>query len=233
MGIDWSNRLTLVCMASLSAAGSGCAGGAVKPDTEGGQWREALAKFAEGHLAHSAWGPSHARRVIKLSLELASEERLTVDEEVLFAAGYLHDLGAIEPYRVAAVDHAARSVSLCGDVLVSLGFPAAKIPLVQEVIRGHMFDATPGTSSEARCFHDADALDFLGAIGLVRLVSLTERHRWAPDLAGAIEKVRSGAQNLPSAVVTAAARRRAVERAAETSAFLAALARESGEFHDL
>ncbi|MGE5506953.1 MAG: HD domain-containing protein, partial [Chitinophagales bacterium] len=125
-------------------------------------WRERLTRLAK-ELSHPAWGFDHGERVFRLALDLAGEE--TLDEEALFAAARLHDTGAFAPYRRPRCDHALRSVEVAPDLLAGAGFPMEKVALVQEIIRGHMFDAEPGPSREAVFFHDADTLDFLGAVG--------------------------------------------------------------------
>ncbi len=52
-------------------------------------------------------------------------------------------------------------------------------------------------SPEAIVFHDADTLDFLGTIGLVRIVGLTDHHGWTPNLPGAIDTLKGWTHELP------------------------------------
>src|SRR4051812_40196937 len=91
-------------------------------------WKHAVYEFAGKNLQHSAWGLEHAERDYQLALRLAKDDGLTVDHDVIFAAAFLHDMGALAPYMKEGVDHAERSADLVGGVLQERGFPAAKIP---------------------------------------------------------------------------------------------------------
>lgn len=189
-------------------------------------WKRTLLDWA-GKLEHPAWGFIHSERVYRLTLHLAAEEGLTVDEDALFAAAYLHDAGAIEPYRLEGVDHAVRSAEMAAEVLPDFGFPREKAPLVVEIIRGHMYDAEPGQSHEAILFHDADALDFLGVIGIARLLAVTGRDSWTPDLNHSIAVIKGFSRDLPSSLRTTAARKIGEARRREMDSFLSALSVET------
>ncbi len=164
-------------------------------------WQQRLVDICEEH-PHPAWGPAHVRSVLALSTELASTEGLDVDTDALFAAAYLHDLGAHAPYSVEGEDHAEVSVKVARDILADTDFPAEQIPLVAEIIAGHMFYAEPGSSAEARVFHDADVLEFLGAIGCARMISVVGIDDWTPDLPTAVGLLRQFAEELPESLVT-------------------------------
>lgn len=186
-------------------------------------WKRRVYAWVGANARHSAWGVAHAERNYAMALELARKESLAVDADVLFAAAFLHDVGAIEPHRKAGVDHAVRSVELLEVTLVPTGFPAAKLDAVKATILGHMYTADPAASAEARVFHDADTLDFLGAIGAARILSLTTRHPWAETVAGAVATLRGFSTELPPALTTEAAKAVAPGRVAELDAFLDAL----------
>ena len=191
-------------------------------------WRERLLAFANAHLQHSAWGLAHAQRDYELTLRLAEAERVPVDSDAIYAAAYLHDMGAFPEFAQAGVDHGVRSGQLVGEQLRAIGFPTDKIALVQEIVEHHMYYHTPGTSPEAVLFRDADTLDFLGAIGIARIFSITTRHRWAPDLPTAIATIRQNAKELPASLHSATARREAEGRVAKMRRFLDAIDAEVG-----
>ncbi|MGE5509090.1 MAG: HD domain-containing protein [Chitinophagales bacterium] len=184
-------------------------------------WRERLTELAR-ELKHPAWGYDHGERVYRLALDLAGGE--PIDEAALFAAARLHDLGAFAPYRQIERDHALRSAEVAPQLLAEAGFPAGKTALVQEIIRGHMFDAEPGPSREAVFFHDADTLDFLGAVGAARLLAVVGLDDWTPDLPAAVALLRRFALELPARVHSSRARDLARTRQAELNSFLEALA---------
>lgn len=202
-------------------------------------WREDLLAFRR-RFTHPAWGVAHSERVYALALELFEAESgregaraQRLDREALFVAAHLHDLGAFPPYRQAGVDHAARSVQAAPGILAGLGFPAEGIPLVCEIIAGHMFDAEPGPSREAVLFHDADTLDFLGAIGVTRVLSIVGQDDWAPDLRHAVDLLRRFSRDLPERLHTPLAQEVGRRRQAEMDAFLSALAGETGGLQHL
>lgn len=159
-------------------------------------WRTKLLEFAEAEVKHPAWGLDHSKRNFAVSTQLARLEHLNVDEDVLFAAALLHDLGGLPGHAQPGVDHAERSAAIAPAILLERGFPPEKVEAVKEVILAHRYyGSTTPTSPEAIVFHDADLLDFLGSIGLARLASTTGRD--TPDLRSAVEL----AKNVRTAVV--------------------------------
>ena len=192
-------------------------------------WKERLLALAEG-LKHPAWGIAHSRRVHELAMQLACERNEEIDEDALFAAAYLHDIGAFEPYKRAGTDHAERSAQVVRELLESFGFPEESIPLVQGIIRRHMFYENPTAPIEAILFHDADTLAFMGAIGVTRLLSIVGLDDWAPDLPTAVRLIESFSQGLPERLHTPEAQRVGEVRKAEMIAYLSSL---SGQTHGL
>lgn len=190
-------------------------------------WKEAVFKFATEKLQHSAWGVSHSERDYLMASRLAAESKLTIDTDVLFAAAFLHDVGAFDAFRKDGVDHTDRAAELAPDILAGAGFPAAKAPAVQDAVRNHMYYRANAGNPEAIVLHDADTLDFLGAIGVARIMSLTTRHRWATDLATAVKTIEGFNTDLPPKLMTNAARKLAPGRVAESKAFLESLKAET------
>jgi len=190
-------------------------------------WRTRLEAYAVTKLDHPAWGVSHARRNYKLTLELARAEGARVDADALLAASWLHDMGAIEGFSRPGVEHMARALELLDERLLDAGFPMEKAPLVRAIVGRHMYSSdASGQPPEAVLFRDADTLDFLGAIGVVRIFALTGRHRWATDADVAEATLRRHAAELPARLSSASARRIGAERVREMAAFLDALAAE-------
>ena len=186
-------------------------------------WRRAVHEHATTHLQHPSWGVRHAERNYVLGLGLAEAEGLPVDGDVLFAAAFLHDWGGIAPFAVAGMDHAARSVELAEPFLTDAGFPMTKFPAVRAAILGHMYDKEP-EGPEAIVLHDADALDFLGALGAARLLAATGD---APDYDLALRRIERFAADIPPRLKTTAAREMAASRVAVMTDFLAEVRRET------
>ncbi len=214
--------LSMLVVATLVATSTTAARPAPRAD-----WRETIRTFAEAHLQHTAWGPAHGRRDYETTLMLARAEGITVDEEALYAAAYLHDMGGLPPYAKPGVDHGDRSIQLVDSILQDAGFPMAKAPLVKEIIDHHQYYRPADTVAVAMLFRDADILDFLGAIDIARIISLTTRERPATDLSHAIQAIKQQMNDMPGRLQSAAGKREGQRRVAEMKAFLDALSAES------
>lgn len=182
-------------------------------------WKEALHAFL-GEFSHPAWGTGHSRRVYDLALRLAEQEGVAVDAECLYAAAHVHDLGALEPYREEGVDHIERSLQAAPAILSQVGFDMDRYDRVAGCIGGHMFYTRPENWPEDIVFHDADTLDFMGDIGIARVLSIVGKDEWAPDLPSAIDLVRRFRLELPDTLVTASAGFIAKARRTEMERFL-------------
>ena len=196
-------------------------------------WRDNIRTFAEAHLQHTAWGPAHGRRDYAMTMALAKAEGIAVDTDALYAAAYLHDMGGLPPYAIPGVDHGDRGIQVVDTVLHEAGFPMEKAALVKEIIDHHQYYRPPDTVAVAILFRDADILDFMGAIDVARIVSLTTREKFTPDLPHAIDVVRQQLHDMPGRLQTAAAKREGERRAAEMQQFLDALAQETDSLRSL
>jgi len=85
-----------------------------------------LRSFAAEHFKQPAWGYSHSSRDYALARDLAASDGVTIDDDVLFAAAYLHDMAAFEPWADPNADHADVAARLVHTVLEGTGFPMAK-----------------------------------------------------------------------------------------------------------
>src|SRR5271168_1158655 len=68
-------------------------------------WHATVREFAAKHFKNPAWGYSHCRRDYALARELAAADHVTLDDDVLFAAAYLHDMAAFKPWEKPKLDH--------------------------------------------------------------------------------------------------------------------------------
>jgi uncharacterized protein len=117
----------------------------------------------------------HVRRVARLAETLADEcaaDGSDVDENVLFSAVWLHDVGRAKEDRGEIGDHAEWGAAEAGRILADLGADPETVEAVQHCIRAHRYsnDVEPETP-EARILSDADNLDALGAVGIARVFS--------------------------------------------------------------
>ena len=80
--------------------------GAPAADAASRDWHETVRQFAKQHLKSPAWGYSHSVRDYRVARQLAAEDGVALDDDVLYAAAYLHDMAAFAPYEKPDVDHA-------------------------------------------------------------------------------------------------------------------------------
>jgi HD superfamily phosphodiesterase len=218
------------CLAVLTAATLARAG--TSQPAAGESWRVSVRQFADTHLKHPAWGVSHSTRDYELAKSLAAADQVTLDDDVLFAAAYLHDVAAFVPYEKAGVDHADQGALIVDTFLVNTDFPRAKIEAVRGAIRTHMFARDP-VGPEAIYLHDADALDWLGAIGVARIFALVDPNGGQPDGPAAVKMLQRNLAQVPPRIISKAGRAQSEVRVRELEQFLRELAAESTQFGTL
>ena len=223
----------LVAITVLNLATAAVAADVPTPSIEHtGDWRASVHRFVEANLKHPAWGLSHSVRDYELAKELAAADRVTLDDDVLYAAAYLHDVAAFAPFRKPDVDHQDEAARIVESMLAGTGFPMSKIEAVRGAIRTHMYGRDP-VGPEAIYLHDADALDWLGAIGVARVFGLVDPNGGAPNGPTVVKRLESNLATVPARVVSKAGKARAPQRARELEEFLRALRAESADLRTL
>ncbi len=122
-----------------------------------------------------AHGWEHVSRVYTLALLIA--EREGGNRFIIGMAALLHDLGRTAP-RTETAHHADLSVSLATTLMRAHSVPQTQQGAILHAIIAHSFSrkVEPQTL-EARIVRDADRLDGLGAIGILRwAITATVRH---------------------------------------------------------
>ena len=174
---------------------------------------------------------SHQPRLYALTREVGAGQRY--DDDVVFAAVWLHDLGVFvghrpeNPAALAAWDCVAYAMQMAPGVLETVGFPQEKIPAVVEVIRTHQPQEKPATL-EGVIVRDADILEQLGATGILRTVckiGRDTRFRTFPD---ALRVLQKNADTLPEQLALPTSRHLAKPRLQALQNFLAAAQAEQG-----
>ena len=193
------------------------------------EWKQTVYDFVSENLQHTAWGLAHSERdyLYLLALELAEREGLELDLDVLFAAAFLHDLGAFQPYAARGSDHSQVSADSMAEVLEPAGFPMEKLPLVQGAALAHMYYSPVPDEPHAQALHDADTLNFLGAVGITRIISLTTREGLAQTLPTAIDTLENMGQQLPNTLVLESSKQMGEERLNEMQSFIGSLREQS------
>lgn len=151
---------------------------------------------------HPVWGYSHCLRVHALAEELAASERLSYDPEILRIAVLLHDIGLYKAYTLReAPDHAKRSAAVAERILKDHDFPPQATRVVLDAVEHHPPGTAPGTTTEAALLKDAVALDYLGAIGLSRVLAMVGVEEDVPDIPAAIWHAESLRRRIPDLLV--------------------------------
>lgn len=194
-------------------------------------WREQMFAFVrENALPVEKYG--HQPRLYQLTRELG--ETLQYDDEVVCAAAWLHDLGVFAGHRPEDPDELARWDSVayaCEKVpglLLGWGFPQNKLEAVLGCIRTHQPQHTPRTT-EATILRDADILEQLGAVGILRTVCKVGRDTRFQTFSEAVASLRRAQDTLPQLLCLPTARALAAERIAILRAWLAAVEAEAGD----
>ncbi len=159
---------------------------------------------------------------------------LVYDDDIVFAAAFLHDIGVFvghrpeEPAALAGWNHVEYASQYAPPLLRELEFPEEKIALVVRVIGQHQPRDTP-ESLEATILRDADILEQLGAIGILRAVAKTGRDTRYPTFTPVIAFLKRSLRELPPAIRLETTRALAEPRIASLEAFLQAVDAEAGE----
>jgi len=196
-------------------------------------WHATVRQFAKKHFKNPAWGYSHSERDYALARSLAASDHITLDEDVLFAAAYLHDIAAFAPWGGdEPPDHSDVGADVVGTILKDTGFPMSKLDAVRAAIRTHMYYREP-VGPEAIYLHDADALDWLGAIGVERIIALADPKGGDPDGPKVVKMLQDNLDQVPQRVVSPAGRAMVGQRKSELVEFLKELKSETADFRTL
>lgn len=131
------------------------------------------------------WGYPHVCRVLRLVQEIGAG--MIYDENVILYAAYLHDWGAFPRYRQASVDYALRSRQIAEkEILPNTNLSRSAQQAVLDAIDLHDYRDQRPAAGEALLLREADMLDMLGVIGILR------EFGWGPnDLKACSERVLS------------------------------------------
>jgi uncharacterized protein len=194
-------------------------------------WRTALYDYI-----HTQAQPrekfGHQPRLYALCRRIGSTE--TYDDDIVYAAVYLHDLGVFTGHRpedleqLKAWDNTAYAIAQTPDLLRNFGFPEVKIAAVQDAIRTHQPHHTP-QSMEAIILRDADLLEQLGAVGILRTVCKVGRDTRFQTFTQAVAALQKAVDSLPALLLLPQSQMLAEPRIRVLRAFLEATQEEAGE----
>lgn len=173
---------------------------------------------------------SHQPRLYELTRAIGAGQ--SYDDDVVFAAVWLHDLGVFvghrpeEPEALAKWDFLGYVMNRTPELLARFGFPAEKIPAVVEAIRTHQPKDNP-TSIEGIILRDADILEQLGAVTVLRTVCKIGRDTRFKIFPDALKVMQKNAETLPAQLKLEASRKLAAPRLLALQQFLAAAEAEN------
>jgi uncharacterized protein len=157
---------------------------------------------------------------------------LAYDDDVVYAAVWLHDLGVFighrpeDPVALSRWDNVAYAMKQAPAALLQVGFPTTKVAQVVEAIRTHQPHLSP-SSIEGMILRDADILEQLGAIGILRVVAKIGRDTRYSTFTDAAVTLRKALAELPGKLHFDTAKTLAGPRIALLEAFLQELDQEA------
>ena len=174
----------------------------------------------------------HQPRLYALTQRIG--DGLTYDDDVVYAAAWLHDLGVFighrpeDPILLSQWDNVRYAMEQSPAVLLQAGFPTTKVAQVVEAIRTHQPHLHP-TALEGVILRDADILEQLGSIAVLRVAAKTGRDSRYPTFTAVAATLRQCLKTLPEQLHFETAKVLARTRIALLRAFLEELDEEAGD----
>ncbi|HTW78569.1 MAG TPA: HD domain-containing protein [Terracidiphilus sp.] len=176
----------------------------------------------------------HQPRLYALATKIALAEGLAFDDDILFAAAWMHDLGVFLGHRpndlvaLARWDHVPYTVARTRELLAGWGFPAQKIDGVAAAIGAHQPNDKP-KEIEAVLLRDADILEQLGVIGALRAFVKVGRDTRYQSFSSVFTMLNRLLRELPSELHLNQSKLLSGERVKSLRDFLAAIESEAGD----
>ena len=199
-------------------------------ETSAHGWHLELARVIE-RQAFPVEKFGHQPRLYALTKQVGAG--LEYDDDVVYAAAFTHDLGVFighrpeDPKLLPAWDMIAYAVEKVPAMLREVGFPEGKIDAVIECIKTHQPSFSTKTL-EATILRDADILEQLGAVGILRTVCKVGRDTRFDTFTAAVRSLQKVVDGLPSMIELPTAQALAEPRVETMRAWLAAVTSEAG-----
>jgi uncharacterized protein len=175
----------------------------------------------------------HQPRLYALACRIG--EGISYDDDVVFAAAWMHDLGVFlghrphDPEELAAWNHVPYTIARTRELLAGWGFPVEKLDAVAAAIATHLAHDNP-TQVEAALIHDADILEQLGAIGALRALVKIGRDSRYHTYTSVMPVLRHAVHDFPRLLRLNNAKLLAAERVRVLEELIAAIEAEAGEY---
>jgi uncharacterized protein len=142
-------------------------------------WSQVEPRLPPGELAHDR---SHILRVHAWALRLAAEAG--ADPDLAGAAALVHDLVFVPKDSAQRAEGGERSAAAAPEVLAAAGYDAAEIALIADAVRTSSWSrGQPPAGPLGAVLQDADRLDALGVLGLMRNLACAQ-HMAKPGRGG-------------------------------------------------
>jgi uncharacterized protein len=152
------------------------------------KWEQRLIDYffeLHHHMDDASHDLGHFIRVHQVAQEIAKNESVFVDKLIILAAAYLHDVVNLPKDHPESKKSSYYSSLKAKDILFHMEFPQEKIEPVCHAIHAHSFsgELEPETI-EAKIIQDADRMEALGALGILRTFYVSGRmgtHPYDPE----------------------------------------------------
>ena len=179
--------------------------------------RDEIARLTEEYGGQ--WGINHTQRLLNLISIIGEGQQY--DSDVVWLAAHLHDWGGYPKWAQKDVDHALRSRQVAETFLRERKCSEDLIELVLECIEFHHSGGS-NRSIESILLSDADALDFLGVVGVLRDFSKNPK-----DLRKAYEATKKRREKVPGLICLDKSKDIAAERIKQMDELLATFEMDS------
>jgi uncharacterized protein len=193
-------------------------------------WRESVVDYIRAQaLPVDKFG--HQPRLYALAMQVG--QGTDYDDDILFAAAWMHDLGVFIGHRpqdsaeLASWNHVPYTIARTRELLAGWGFPAEKLEGVAEAIRTHQPDDEP-VRIEAVLLRDADILEQLGAVGAMRALVKVGRDTRYATFSSVLPVICKAANLLPDKLRLIKSRDLAEPRVELLRLLIAAIEEEAG-----
>jgi uncharacterized protein len=195
-------------------------------------WRASVVEYI-GREAQPRDKFGHQPRLYALACEIGQGEGVAYDDDIVFAAAWMHDLGVFlghrpnDPDKLARWDHVPYTIARTRELLAGWAFPAEKIDGVAAAISTHQPHQEP-VEIEGVLLRDADILEQLGAIGVLRAFAKVGRDTRYESFSSVSTMLRQALNDLPSQLRLNHAKLLLSGRVTTLRDFLAAIESEAG-----
>ena len=193
-------------------------------------WRSSVVAYIRAEaLPIDKYG--HQPRLYALATQIG--RGMQHDDDILFAAAWMHDLGVFLGHRpqdaeqLSRWDHVPYTIQRSRELLSDWGFPSEKLDGVASAILHHQPKDEPDTV-EGILLRDADILEQLGAIGVLRAVVKVGRDTRYPTFSSMLPVLDYAVNHLANQTRLPQTKVMAQSRVEMLRSFLAAVHNEAG-----